>query len=97
MDDPPIPKTAIDTSILQDPFTKNFSLIREFFENNYNSSLGYSKDYNVSTYFRYGNSSGGIIDKTIFSEDNLLLYKTLMKPEINQTETFELYLKLQEH
>ena len=90
--DPPIPKTAIDTSILQDPFTKNFSLIREFFENKYNSTL----NYNISTYFRYGNSSGDIINDTIFSEDNLLLYKTLMQSEINQTETFDIYLNLKE-
>jgi len=87
---PETPKTAADISMLQNPYTKNFSLIREFFENKYQSGL----DLNISTYFRYGNSSGAIIDDTIFSEDNLLYYKSLKKPEITATETFETYLNL---
>ncbi len=91
-DDISIPNTAADVSILQDPFTKNFSLMRDFFDTNYNSSL----DYNVSTYFRLGSGNGTITDDTIYSEDNLLLYKTLKQSEINQTETFDTYLKLQE-
>ncbi|UCD01579.1 MAG: hypothetical protein JSV23_00710 [Promethearchaeota archaeon] len=87
---PEIPKAAVDISMLQNPFTRNFSLIRDFFENNYQSSL----DLNISTYFRYGDNSGTIIDDTIFSEDNLLYYKSLKKPEITPTETFETYLRL---
>lgn len=86
-----IPKTAADISLLQDPFTENFTLLRNFFENKYNSSLNYS----ISTYFRFGDGNGTITNDLIFSEDNLLLYKTLMQSEINQTETFDTYLKLQ--
>ncbi|MFX1573057.1 MAG: hypothetical protein ACFFB0_09930 [Promethearchaeota archaeon] len=84
----PIP--AADTSMLQIPFTKNLDLMRQFFIENYQSSL----DLNIPTYFRYGDSNGTIIDDTIYSEDNLLLYKTLMKSEIDQKETFEIYLDL---
>ncbi len=87
---PDIPKAAADISMLQNPYTRNFSLIREFFENNYQSGL----DLNTFTYFRYGDTSGAIIDDTIFSEDNLLYYKSLKKPEITATETFETYLNL---
>ncbi|MFX0137931.1 MAG: hypothetical protein ACFFDN_30090, partial [Candidatus Hodarchaeota archaeon] len=88
--DPEIPKIAAAISMLENPYTKNFNLIREFFENNYQSGL----DLNISTYFRYGDNSGTITDDTIFSEDNLLYYKSLKKPEITPTQTLEAYLKL---
>ncbi len=84
----PIPST--NTSMLQIPFTKNLDLMRQFFDDNYKSRL----DLNISTYYRYGDGNGTIIDDTIYAEDNLLLYKTLMKTEIDQTETFDIYLKL---
>ncbi len=84
----PIPST--DTSMLQIPFTKNIDLMRQFFDDNYKSSL----DLNIFTYYRYGDVNGTITDDTIYAEDNLLLYKTLMKTEISQTETFDIYLDL---
>ncbi|KKM08007.1 hypothetical protein LCGC14_1728240, partial [marine sediment metagenome] len=39
--DSPAPKTSIDTSMLQDPYTKNFENLKEFFINNYQSDLDY--------------------------------------------------------
>ncbi len=88
--DSPAPKTSIDTSMLQDPYTKNFENLKEFFINNYQSDL----DYDIPTYFRVGDGTGNIIDDTIFSEDNLLLYRTLMRAELNESEIFETYLQL---
>ncbi|MFW9988364.1 MAG: hypothetical protein ACFFC3_06895, partial [Candidatus Odinarchaeota archaeon] len=83
-------QSSSTTSLLQDPYTKNFDLIRDFFEINYTSSL----DFDISTYYRYGDSNGVIIDDTIFSEDNLLYYNSLMKAEIDDLETFSIYLNL---
>ncbi|KKN16132.1 hypothetical protein LCGC14_0978940, partial [marine sediment metagenome] len=45
-------------------------------------------------YYRVGDSTGNILDDTIFSEDNLLLYRTLMSTELNQSEIFGAYLQL---
>ncbi|MFX1417717.1 MAG: hypothetical protein ACFE9N_02225 [Promethearchaeota archaeon] len=81
---------ASTISMLQNPFTKNFDLLRNFFENKYQSSL----DYDIATYYRYGDSNGDIIDGTIFSEDNLLYYNSLKKMEINAIESFDIYLDL---
>jgi hypothetical protein len=81
---------ATDLSMLQNPFTENFDLLRIFFENNYKSSL----NLDISLYFREGDPNGIIIDDTIYSEDNLLMYKSLMSTEINPTETFDIYLRL---
>ncbi|MFX0103885.1 MAG: hypothetical protein ACFE75_00135 [Candidatus Hodarchaeota archaeon] len=84
--------TTAGTSILRNPFTVNFELLRAFFENKYQSSL----DFEVPMYFRYGDTDGDITDDTIFSEDNLLYYKSLKKMEISKTTTFDMYLKLKE-
>ena len=83
-------ETATDISILTNPYTVNFDEIRIFFDSNYKSNL----NLDVSTYFRYGDTNGTITDDTIFSEDNLLIYNSFMKSEIDQTETFDTYLKL---
>jgi len=83
-------KTTSTTSMLQDPFTLNFDLLRDFFEKNYQSSL----DFDISTYYRYGDENGSITDDTIFSEDNLLYYNSLMKMELDDLETFTIYLEL---
>ncbi|MFW9823733.1 MAG: hypothetical protein ACFFE4_12390, partial [Candidatus Thorarchaeota archaeon] len=83
-------QAGTDTSMLQNPFISNFETVRSFFELNYISSL----DPYISTYFRYGDVSGLITDDTIFSEDNLLMYNSLLKSELSQTEIFEGYLKL---
>ena len=88
--DSPAPKTAVDISMLQDPYTKNFENLQEFFINNYQSGL----DYGIPTYFGSGDSNGNILDDTIFSEDNLLLYRTLMKTKLDQSEIFGTYLQL---
>ncbi|MHA2392370.1 MAG: hypothetical protein ACXAEX_10370 [Promethearchaeota archaeon] len=83
-------ETASDITMLQNPFIKNLDSLLTFFENNYKSSL----DLGISTYFRFGDTNGIITDDTIYSEDNLILYNSLMKSEISEFETFDLYLKL---
>ncbi|MHA1912926.1 MAG: hypothetical protein ACW986_06885 [Promethearchaeota archaeon] len=83
-------QSATDTSMLQSPFTRNTDLLLNFFEVNYKSSL--SND--VSTYFRFGDTTGTITDDTIYSEDNLLMYKSLMNSELSEFELFDIYLKL---
>jgi len=84
------PQLATDTSMLQDPFTKNFDVLQQFFESKYKADL----DLGIDLYFRYGDREGDIIDDTIFSEDNLLLYKSLMGTNLSHIETYEKYLEL---
>ncbi len=81
---------ATDISMLQNPFTENFDLLRIFFEYNYKSSL----DLDISLYFREGDENGIITDDTIYSEDNLFMYNSLMNTELDPTEIFDIYLKL---
>jgi len=83
-------ETASATSMFQDPFTMNFDLVRNFFEKNYQSNL----DFDIPTYFKYGDENGAISDDSIFSEDNLLYYNSLKKMEIDDLETFTNYLEL---
>lgn len=85
-------KTTSATSMLQDPFTENFTLLRNFFTNKYQSNL----DFEVDLYYRYGDQDGDILDSTIFSEDNLLYYNSLMKMEIDDIQTYEIYLDLKD-
>ncbi|MFW9972662.1 MAG: hypothetical protein ACFFDF_20925, partial [Candidatus Odinarchaeota archaeon] len=79
-------------SLLQDPFTKNFEQIRQFFDNKYQSNLGFA----IPTYYRYGDTNGVITDNSIFSEDNLLYYKSFKQFELSNYETFETYLDLKD-
>ncbi|MFX0028622.1 MAG: hypothetical protein ACFE8B_05400 [Candidatus Hermodarchaeota archaeon] len=83
-------KTATDISMLQNPFMENFEGLRNFFINKYESSL----DINIPLYFREGDTNGIIIDDTIYSEDNILMYNSLLQSELSPTETFDIYLKL---
>ncbi len=84
------PEIAAGIELLQDPFTTNFSNIWDFFGTNYKSDL----PYDISTYFRYSNSSGGITDDTVFSEDNLLLYKSLVRENYDESEIYQMYKEL---
>ena len=70
--------------LLQDPFTINFSKIRNYFNTNFKSDL----NYDVSTYIR------DLFSNNVFSEDNLLLYKTLEKENYDETKTFNAYIDL---
>ena len=78
-------ETATDISMLQNPFITNFDALRNFFINKYESSL----DLDIPLYYREGDSSGIITDDTIYSEDNLQMYYSLMQSELSPTETFE--------
>ncbi len=83
---------AAGPEIFLDPYTVNFSKIWNFFRTNYKSDLDMDKD----TYFRFGNNLGVVSFDKIYSVDNLLLYKTLLKDDTDAFETFDTYLKLRE-
>jgi len=83
---------AAGPEIFVDPFTVNFSNIWNFFRTNYKTDLDMDKD----TYYRFGNNQGVVSFDKVYSIDNLLLYKTLLKGDTDALETFDTYLKLQE-
>ncbi len=83
---------AAGPEIFQDPFKVNFDDIWNFFKANYESDLA----LDINTYFREGNNVGVITDDKVYPIDNLLLYKTLLKDDMNAFETFDTYLKLKE-
>jgi len=83
---------AAGPEIFLDPFTVNFSNIWNFFRTNYVSDLDMDKD----TYYRFGNSLGAVSFDKVYSVDNLLLYKTLLKNDTDGIETLDTYLKLRE-
>jgi hypothetical protein len=85
-------ESSAGLEIFQDPFKINFSNIWSFFNSKYKSDL----NPELNTYYRYGNNLGEILSDNLFSIDNLLLYKTLLKDQIDNYETFDNYLKLQE-
>ena len=78
--------------IFVDPFKANFSKIWNFFSTNYKSDL----DINKNTYYRFGNNLGVVSFDKVYSIDNLLLYKTLLKDETDAIATFDTYLKLRD-
>ncbi len=83
---------AAGPEIFVDPFMVNFSKIWDFFRTNYKSDLDMDKD----TYYRFGNNLGVVSFDKVYSVDNLLLYKTLLKGDTDALETFDTYLKLRE-
>ena len=83
---------AAGPEIFVNPFTVNFSKVWNFFRTNYKSELDMDKD----TYYRYGNNLGVVSFDKVYSIDNLLLYKTLLKDDTDAIETFDTYLKLRE-
>jgi hypothetical protein len=86
------PESAVGLEIFQEPFKINFDKIWTFFRTNYESDL----TLNLSTYYRRGDSTGSILSDLIYSNDNLNLYRTLLKEEIDYYETFDSYLKLRQ-
>jgi len=83
---------AAGPEIFVNPFTVNFSKVWNFFRTNYKSDLDMDKD----TYYRFGNNLGVVSFDKVYSIDNLLLYKTLLKDDTDAIETFDTYLKLRE-
>ena len=83
---------AAGPEIFVNPFTVNFSEVWNFFRTNYKSDLDMEKD----TYYRYGNNLGVVSYDKVYSIDNLLLYKTLLKDDTDAIETLDTYLKLRE-
>ena len=84
--------TAAGPEIFVDPFTVNFSKILNFFKTNYKSDL----DMDIDTYYRFGDNLGVVNFDKVYSVDNLLLFKTLLKDDTDAMETFDTYLKLRE-
>ena len=78
--------------IFIDPFKINFTKKWNFFASKFKSDL----DLDIETYYRRGNSLGVVTDDKIYSVDNLLLYKTLLKDATDAFDTFDLYLKLRD-
>ncbi|MBY9006214.1 MAG: hypothetical protein KGD63_05610 [Candidatus Lokiarchaeota archaeon] len=87
---PSIIKTQGDFSLLQDPFTNNFSDLWEFFNNNYYIN----RWFDTPTYFREGDVDGDITSDLIFSLDNMLLYDTLLSNEYDGAEILDIYNQL---
>jgi len=85
-------ESAVGLEIFQDPFKINFSQIWSFFNSKYKSEL----DGDINTYYRFGSDIGVILSDKVYSFDNLLLYKSLLKEQIDEYDTFDIYLKLQE-
>ncbi|MFW9952097.1 MAG: hypothetical protein ACFFKA_18405, partial [Candidatus Thorarchaeota archaeon] len=86
------PKPAAGLEIFQDPFKINLSKLWSFFNSKYKSNLGAE----IDTYYRNGSSTGIIISNNVYSLDNILLYKSLLKDQVDYFETFDSYLKLQD-
>jgi hypothetical protein len=76
--------------LLQDPFTINFSNIRNYFNTNFRTNLVYyDPDFNIiPTYFRDEFSN------EVYSGDNLLLYKSLKKENYDEEDTIKIYVDL---
>jgi len=69
---------AAGPEIFEDPFKKKKKKIWNFFKSNYKSDL----DMDIETYYRIGNNLGVVTYDKVYSVDNLLLYKTLLKDEL---------------
>lgn len=83
---------AAGPEIFVDPFKNNFTNIWNFFKIKYKSEL----DINIGTYYRRGNNLGVVTHDKVYSVDNLLLYKTLLKDDTDAYDTFDSYLKLRD-
>ncbi|TXT67493.1 MAG: hypothetical protein BAJALOKI1v1_80026 [Promethearchaeota archaeon] len=83
---------GIDISLLQDPYTVNFTDIWDFFETNYISGF----DFDVDIYFREGDENGTITSDLIYSLDNILLYNSLLKNEYDSSQILTIYDDLQD-
>ncbi len=83
-------ETSGSIPLLQDPFTINFSDIRNYFNTIFKTNLVlYDTDFNIiPTYIR------DEFSRQVYSEDNLLLYKSLMKELYNEEDTIEIYKDL---
>ena len=78
-----LPELSADLDdILNNPFLNNFSEIWHFFNTNYKSTL----NLGINTYLRDGDGVGTIIDDKVYPVDNLLLYKSLLKYEVERAQ-----------
>jgi hypothetical protein len=78
------PRAAVNVSLLEDPFTKNFEEMMKFINKT-------KKDLNVTVFHRYSNNQGNLTDDRIFSFDNILIYDSLFEREVDSDLVFELY------
>ncbi|MFX1384986.1 MAG: hypothetical protein ACFFBP_21360 [Promethearchaeota archaeon] len=89
-------KTQGISSILQDPYTENFSDMWLFFKNYFKSPYKFKSPQgdNIPLYVSESDNTGTITDDTIYSLDNLLLYKSLLQQSYDEYDTFDAYLDL---
>ncbi|MBY9010940.1 MAG: hypothetical protein KGD70_01055 [Candidatus Lokiarchaeota archaeon] len=83
---------AAGPEIFIDPFKVNFTKKWNFFKFKYESEL----DMDVETYYRKGDNLGVVTYDKVYSIDNLLLYKTLLKDDTDAFDSFDTYLKLRD-
>ncbi len=79
------PQSALGISDFQDPFTRNFSSIQDFFLTKYQTNITLP----LILYYREGDPSGSILTNITYSEDNLLLYNSLLKNELTDNELLQ--------
>ena len=85
-------KPSAGIEIFQDPFTVNFQVMLQFFNDKFKTDL----NFGVDTYFRESNASGDITDDNVYPVDTMLLYNTLMKSDLTAEQTFSNYLALKD-
>ncbi|NVM43966.1 MAG: hypothetical protein HWN79_03525 [Candidatus Lokiarchaeota archaeon] len=76
--------------IFVDPFKINFTKKWNFFASKFKSDI----EMDIDTYYRKGDSLGVITHDKVYSIDNMLVYKTLLKDDTDAYDTFDSYLKL---
>ncbi len=90
-DKPSVSAYSNDISLFDAPY--NFTKVWNFFNSNYGNET--ALDLPFSSYYRTGDAQGNILEKLIYSQDQLFLYKTLLKDELTDQDFFERYLELE--
>ncbi len=86
------PYSAANISLFENPFTRKFEDLKTFFLPKYKSNL----KSNISTFFRLGDEYGNITVDTVYSIDNLLMYKSILKEQMSSLLTYLTYIYLKE-
>ncbi|TXT54161.1 MAG: hypothetical protein BAJALOKI2v1_810016, partial [Promethearchaeota archaeon] len=90
-DKPSVSAYTNNISLFEAPY--NYTKSWAFFEEKYENET--ALDLPFSTYYRKGDKEGTILEDLIYSQDQLFLYKTLLKEQLTDQELFERYLHLE--
>jgi hypothetical protein len=90
-DKPSVSTYDNNISLFDAPY--NYTKVWDFFENNYGNNT--AMDLPFTSYYREGDSEGSILEKLIYSQDQLFIYKTLLREELTDQDFFERYLDLE--